>query len=240
MPVVEGAGVELAYEESGAGAGVVLVHGMAADRAVWPRQSAAARVVAYDRRGYGESGAPEPYDRTTVAEQAEDLAALIGRLGLDPAVAAGADLGALIVLDVLKRHPGRLRAAVLVDPPVFQLVPEALEPLAAERALLEGAVLDGGRERGVEAWLEARGIGDADRVARAKRDARGFFADYGGQASLPLSRRDLRAIEVPVAVLDSPHAAPHARAASDAVARLLPAARRGGVEDVAQALAALL
>jgi pimeloyl-ACP methyl ester carboxylesterase len=139
VDVIEGAGVELAYRESGSGPAVVLVHGMAADRESWPAEPAGARTIAYDRRGYGSSGAPEPYDRTTVAEQAEDLAALVGRLGADPAVAAGADFGALVVLDVLKRHPGRLRAAVLVDPPVFQLV-DALEALAAERAALEDAL----------------------------------------------------------------------------------------------------
>jgi pimeloyl-ACP methyl ester carboxylesterase len=37
------------------------------------------RVIAYDRRGYGESGVPQPYTGTTVSEQAEDLAALVTR-----------------------------------------------------------------------------------------------------------------------------------------------------------------
>src|SRR2546423_12895682 len=142
MPVVEGAGVELAYQEAGDGPAIVLVHGMAADRAAWPAEIPGARTIVYDRRGYGESGAPEPYARTTVAEQAEDLAALVRALDAAPAVAAGADLGALVVLDVLKRHPGALRAARLIDPPVFQLVPAALEPLAAERLTLEEALRD--------------------------------------------------------------------------------------------------
>src|SRR5437762_776357 len=102
MPTVEGAGVELAYEECGAGEPLVLVHGMAADRAVWRDVAPpGARTIAYDRRGYGGSGAPEPYDRTTVNEQAEDLAALLHAINAAPAVAAGADFGALVVLDVL-------------------------------------------------------------------------------------------------------------------------------------------
>src|SRR3954468_2425466 len=121
MPTVEGAGVELAYEEAGAGAAGVLVHGMAADRAVWGIRATAARTIAYDRRGYGGSGVPEPYARTTVAEQAEDLAALLQALDATPAIAVGADFGALIVLDALVRHPDLLRGAVLVGPPVFQL-----------------------------------------------------------------------------------------------------------------------
>src|SRR4051812_6498835 len=199
MPTVEGAGVELAYEESAAGGpAVVLVHGMAADRTAWDLALDSARVIAYDRRGYGASGAPEPYERTTVAEQAEDLVALLRSIDATPAIAAGEDFGTLVVLDVLRRHPGVLRGAVLVGPPVFQLVPEALEPLAAERLALEEALREGGRDLAVERWLEARGVSGSERLERARRDAAGFFADYGGQATLPLARRDLRALDVPV------------------------------------------
>ena len=239
MQTLEGAGVALAYEASGEGPAVVLVHGMAADRTAWPGGLGGARVIVYDRRGYGESEAPEPYARTTVAEQAEDLAAVVRKLDAAPAVAVGADFGALVVLDVLKRHAGLLRAAVLVDPPVFQLVPSALEPIAAERLMLEEALRAGGRERAVEAWLATRAAADAERLARARRDVAAFFADYGGQATLPLSRRDLRALGVPVVVVDSPGASAHARAASDAVASLVPGARRD-VPDVATAVSSLL
>jgi pimeloyl-ACP methyl ester carboxylesterase len=242
MSTVEGAGVELAYEESAAeGPAVVLVHGMAADRAACTGRGLSperARVIAYDRRGYGASGAPEPYERTTVAEQAEDLVALLRSIGATGALAVGEDFGALVVLDVLHRHPGVLRGAVLVGPPVFQLVPEALEPLAAERLALEEALREGGRDLAVERWLQARGVTDPARLENARRDASGFFADYGGQATLPLARRDLRAIAVPVVVVDPEHAPAHVRAAGDAVARLIPDARRES--DVAAALQSLL
>jgi pimeloyl-ACP methyl ester carboxylesterase len=236
MPTVEGAGVALAYEEAGSGPAIVLVHGMAADRTAWD-QVPGARTIAYDRRGYGGSEAPEPYTATTVAEQAEDLAALLGALDARPALGVGADFGALVVLDLALRHPGALRAAVLIDPPLFQLV-DALEPLAAERAELEQALRDGGPARAVEVWLAAHGVGDRERRGVARRDAAAFFADYGGQATLSIARRDLRSLSLPVAVLDSPHASAHARAASDAVAGLIPDARRGN--SLSDELAALL
>src|SRR3954451_4274176 len=165
MVTIEGAGVELAYDETGAGAPVVLVRDMAAYRTAWSLAPPGARVIAYDRRGYGGSGAPEPYAATTVAEQAEDLAALLDAADARGAVAVGEGFGALVVLDVMRRHRGALRAAVLVDPPVFQFVPEALEPLAAERAVLENALREGGRDRAVEVWLAARGVAHPDRLA---------------------------------------------------------------------------
>jgi pimeloyl-ACP methyl ester carboxylesterase len=211
---------------------------MAADRTAWAIAPPGARVVAYDRRGYGGSGAPEPYTATTVAEQAEDLVALLRAAGAEGAVAVGEGFGALVALDVLRRHAGALRGAVLVDPPVLQLVPEALEPLAAERQALEAALREGGRERAVEVWLGARGIDDPDRLAAARRDVGGFFADYGGQATLDLSRRDLRSLAVPLAVVSTPGAPAHLRAAADAVLALVPGAR--AADDVAAALADLI
>ena len=83
-PIADGAGVRLSYTERGDGAAVLLVHGLASDAAAMAPLAPSspgrgARVIAYDRRGYGASGAPEPYGGTTVEEQAEDAAALLER-----------------------------------------------------------------------------------------------------------------------------------------------------------------
>jgi pimeloyl-ACP methyl ester carboxylesterase len=244
VATVEGAGVALAYKERGSGPPIVLVHGMASSAREWEvvaaRLEGRARVIAYDRRGYGSSGAPEPYERTTVNEQAEDLAALLGGLDARGAVAAGADLGALIVLDVLRRHRGALRAAVLVDPPAFMLVADATEELAGERLALEEALREGGPARAVELYLGWHQAGPA-RVSAARERPRSFFADYAGLATLPVTRRELRDVTAPVVVLDGPAPRPHQRSASDALARMLPAGRRepgGGVVAALEALAA--
>ena len=110
MAIVEGAGVPLACFERGSGPPVLLVHGMADRAAGWDDTAealaAGARTIAYDRRGYGGSGAPEPYERTTVEEQAEDAAALLRSLDAVPAVVGGRDFGALVCLDLCKRHAG--------------------------------------------------------------------------------------------------------------------------------------
>ena len=69
-PIVAGAGVDLEYEERGRGADVLLVHDLAGDHlsalAAAAGLESEARLIAYSRRGYGLSGAPEPYTGTTV------------------------------------------------------------------------------------------------------------------------------------------------------------------------------
>jgi pimeloyl-ACP methyl ester carboxylesterase len=244
-PSVEGAGVPLAYAERGAGPAVLLVHGIAAEGAalapVVEALADAARVIAYDRRGYGASGAPVPYGGTTVEEQAQDAAALLTALEAAPAVVAGDGFGALVALDLIKRHGPLVSAAVLRDPPLFMFVPEATERLAEERAQIEEAVRGGGPPAGVEAWL-----GDAARVLapealeRARAAHMAFFADYAGLASWPASRRELRALDVPAVVLTGERSPPHVVAAADALAALLPRARRATDGDLAAATRALL
>ncbi|HEY4281044.1 MAG TPA: alpha/beta hydrolase [Conexibacter sp.] len=190
--------------------------------------SASVRTIAYDRRGYGDSGAPEPYEGTTVQEQAQDAVALLRALEADggDALAVGAGFGALVVLDLLVRMPGLLAGAVLVEPPVNQFSDAAAAVLSEQRGVLEQALRAGGPTDAVRAFRP-----DADeRLANAYR---GFLADFGGLASWPVARRELRAVTVPVAVVTGGATPPHLVKASDALAALLGAGRRahGGAAD---------
>ena len=221
--VIEGAGIELAYEETGDGPATVLVHGMASTRA--RLHGVPGRVISYDRRGYWESHATAEDARTTVHEQAEDLAALVTGLHAAPALLVGADFGALVELDVLLRHRGLARGAVLVDPPVYAFVPQATEALSEQRAGLEEAIRSEGAEAAVSWWRGSEA---------PPRTVLGFFADFGALASLPLSRAQLRALDVPLAVVSSGRARSHDRAAAEALLAEVPGARR--FEDVADAV----
>jgi pimeloyl-ACP methyl ester carboxylesterase len=242
MPEIEGAGVTLHVVQRGSGQPLLVIHGLASDAQAWSPQlellaDAGARAIVYDRRGYGSSGAPEPYVATTVQEQAQDAAMVLERLDAVPALLVGDGFGALVALELLVRRPALATGAVLVDVPLFAFVPAATEALAAQRELLEQALRDGGPPAAVQAWLgDAAG---ADSVSRAPTWQRGFFADYAGQASWSPSRRELRAIELPVAVVTGPSSPAHVVAAADAAAALLPAARRvhdGGAVAAAIAL----
>jgi len=226
VSTVEGAGAALAYREEGSGRSVVVVHDVAADADAWAPQLGrlGGRAIAYDRRGYGGSTAPEGYAATTVEEQAEDLAAVLRALDAAPALLLGEGFGALVALDVAKRHPALVAALVLVDAPLYAFVPEATQAIAEQRSALEKALRAGGPAAAITAYLEGRA--NAGQVTRAQATPRAFFADYAGLSSWPVTRRELRAITIPSVVLTRPHAAPHVVAAADALAGLLPVATR--------------
>ena len=242
MPVtIEGAGVPLAVYESGEGPAVLLVHDIGSDATdlatTAARLATRARVVAYDRRGYGLSGAPVPYAATTVNEQAEDAAAVLRWVGGPPAVVAGAGFGALVALDLATRHAGLVRAIALADPPLFAFVPEATEALAADRQALEEALRERGPELAVERWLGDRA--QSERRARAQAAHRAFFADIAGLATWPVTRGGLRAIGMPAVVLTTLGAPAHVVAAADALAALLPRAQREHDGDLGTAAGTL-
>ncbi len=96
----------------------LLVHGLASNARLWDGvagQLAAAgrRAVAVDLRGHGLSDKPDDgYDMASVAD---DVAALITRLGFDRPVVAGQSWGANVVIELAARHPLAAAAVVCVD-----------------------------------------------------------------------------------------------------------------------------
>jgi len=206
-----GAGVELEASERGHGACIALIHDLASDaRALDPladRLSALGRVINYDRRGYGQSSAPQPYGATTVAEQAEDAAGLLTGLEVHGALVVGLGLGALVAMDLALRHAALVGGLVLEDVPLTAFSQAATAALSRERELLTRELERGSPEAAVAGWLaEFRPGGDTE---RAVRDHRAFFADFAGQASWPITRRELRAIPVPVALVTGPQTPAH-------------------------------
>jgi hypothetical protein len=96
----------------------------------------------------------------------------------------------------------------------------------------------GGPDAAVEAWL--RGRADDAALARAKASHQGFFADYAGLASWPVTRGQLRALSIPVTVVTSPSTPWHVARAAEAIVSLVPGAQRREDGDVSAAAAALV
>ena len=110
------AGVELAYDESGSGTALLLVHGWPHDRTLWASQlnglATHARCLAPDLRGFGGSSVAGPY---SMEQYADDLAALLDSLGLASAIVCGLSMGGYIALAMWRRHRTRVRALILAD-----------------------------------------------------------------------------------------------------------------------------
>ena len=99
--------IELSYTDQGSGQPVVLIHGFPLDGESWGKQQAALldaghRVVAYDRRGFGDSTkAGSGYDYDTFAA---DLHALMEELDLRDAVLVGFSMGTGEIARYLSRY----------------------------------------------------------------------------------------------------------------------------------------
>ena len=104
-------GFRLAYERTGAGPAVLLLHGWPGDRtdyrAVVPLVSPAAEVIVPDLRGFGESDKhpADPARQYNAAAQARSVAGLITELALGPVVIGGYDIGSRIAEAIAGDHP---------------------------------------------------------------------------------------------------------------------------------------
>lgn len=101
-------------ESAGFGLPVVFLHAGVCDRRMWAEQLRdlsvqGYHVVAYDRRGFGETESEDvPFNHVV------DLEAVLDRLGLNAAVLVGNSLGGGIAIDFALEHPDRVAALVLI------------------------------------------------------------------------------------------------------------------------------
>jgi len=194
-----------------------------------------ARVVAYDRRGWGRSETPEDYRRTTVSEQAEDAVGMLAAHEIDQAVLCGAGLGAVVALDLLLRQPDLATAAVLIEPPLLAFLPHATEALSADRAAITESVREGGVAAALDLYLRgglpALGAG-AGRIppqlaAVAREHPLSLFAELAAVAEWEIRTAALIEVTAPTRIVISASTPPLLRAAVDELA-----ARLGGSELV--------
>lgn len=110
-------GIDLAYEQNGAGPDVVLIPGLGGSSYLWHAQLQAlapvARVTAVDPRGHGASAKhpPGPY---TMRLWADDTAALMAYLGIERAVVVGSSMSAMVAVELAAAHSQRVAGLVLV------------------------------------------------------------------------------------------------------------------------------
>lgn len=148
--------VHIAWERHGAGAPLVLIHGLGYARWGWepvlPGLAETFEVLLFDNRGIGASDAPPgPY---TVADMAADAIGVLDAAGVERAHVVGTSLGGMVAQELALTNPERVDRLVLacttpggpraypMPQPTVSLIAEAptLEPVVALRRFVENAL----------------------------------------------------------------------------------------------------
>jgi len=202
MPTLNRDGVDIYYEDHGAGPTIFLSHGYSATSQMWRGQVEALkdtyRIITWDMRGHGQSSYPDDPALYSEDHTVADMAALLDHCGVEKAVIGGLSLGGYATLTFHLAHPDRCLALMLFDTgPGFKndTAREGWNSFARERA--DAFDRDGLSARGEspEAQLaqhrDASGLANAARGMLTQRDARAI-------SSLPH-------IDIPTLVLVGEH-----------------------------------
>jgi 3-oxoadipate enol-lactonase len=112
-------GIEVNYTDAGRSDAlpVVLIHGFPFSLEMWTPQIKALqkeyRVVAYDLRGHGTSGAGD--GQYALEFFVDDLFGLLDHLKIEKSVLCGLSMGGYIALRAIERNPDRVRGLILAD-----------------------------------------------------------------------------------------------------------------------------
>ena len=172
-------GGRLYYEVAGTGEPVVLIHGNTLDLRMWDDQfqslSQSFRIIRYDVRGFGKSSLPvegEPYSHH------EDLAALLGHLGILKAHIVGLSMGSGIAVDFVVGHPAMSRSLVAAGPWVFGHSSPAASELVAVFAEAAAALKQEGVEAALDSMYAAPLVTESTRDTAVLQRMREIASDY--------------------------------------------------------------
>ena len=229
-------GVQLHYDERGSGDPILCIHGAGSSTQLWAAAveelAGLGRVIAYDRRGCSRSQRPEPYERTSVSEHADDAVALLDALDAAPAVIIGRSYGGTVALDMTIRHPDKVRGiAVLEGDAPRELAPATAAWIdAVGERLREVAERDGRDVVGETLIDEIFGAGVWPQLPEQMRcilteNGQAILAELTGEWWLDADADTLAAIERPVLLVGAADSRPELRQPTEALARVMPSAR---------------
>ncbi|MFD9459200.1 alpha/beta fold hydrolase [Streptomyces sp. NPDC059985] len=153
-------GATLYHERRGSGPVLLLIPGGGADAGLYAGMAGdlaagGYAVVSFDPRGQSRSPLDGPATDHRPADRADDAHRLLElHSPHEPAYVLGCSAGAVAALDLLARHPERVRRVVAHEPPLV----EVLEDPAPHRALFRG-VREVYRARGAAAAMAHLGAG---------------------------------------------------------------------------------
>jgi 3-oxoadipate enol-lactonase len=171
MPLIRVGEIELDCERSGSGPPLLMIMGTSGTALHWGEPFLSAlednfETIVYDHRGVGASSRLD--GALTIAQLAEDAAALLAALELDSAHVLGISMGGMVAQELALAHPGRIRTLTLGCTYCGGAGSELPAPEALQR--LTDAMMSGDRERALRASWEINVspamAGDGDAYAR--------------------------------------------------------------------------
>lgn len=118
MPSVDVEGLNIHYDQRGAGPDVALFHGIGGNTRLWRYQleglSDSFRVTAWDAPGYGSSDDPDSAD-WAMADYARIAAGFLDALGIERAHIVGQSWGGVLVQELYRGYRERFRSLTLSD-----------------------------------------------------------------------------------------------------------------------------
>jgi 3-oxoadipate enol-lactonase len=116
MPVGTLRGIRFYYEQAGTGPRLLFLNGTGGDLRQKPRLvdgplASNLEILAHDQRGLGQSGKPDVV--YTMADYADDAAALLDHVGWDRSHVLGISFGGMVAQELALRHPERIDRLVL-------------------------------------------------------------------------------------------------------------------------------
>lgn len=216
----------LAYDATGTGPTVVLLHSGVCDRRMWDPQvpalaDAGYRVVRGDFRGYGGTPvADRPYS------DAADVAELLEYLGVERAAVVASSYGGEVALELAATRPDSVTALALLCSAMPGHTPSAELRAFAERegALSKADDLEGAVELNVRTWVGPEAADQArSQVRRMQRQA--FELQWTAEhSSTPCAELDLGRITAPTLTVSGAHDLPDFHQIAATLATRLPAA----------------
>ena len=229
-------GVRIHIEERGSGAPILGIHGAGSSALLWHdavvKLARLGRVIAYDRRGCSRSERPQPYERTSVSEHADDAAELLRALDAAPAVVVGRSYGGTVAMDLAIRYPALVRGlAVLEGDAPRELAPETTEWIDAVSERLGDVAGRVGVDAVGEALVEeilGEGVWPQvpDELRRVLTDnGPAILAELNGEWWLEADADALAGLRQPVLLVTATDSRSELRRPSEALAAVLPNAQ---------------
>jgi esterase len=238
MPDIQLPGIRLYYEERGSGTPILLINGTTGFTEVWgaatEELARLGRTIAYDRRGCSRSERPAPYETTSVRQQSDDAAALLGGLNASPAVVIGRSYGGGVAVDLAMRYPQHVKTLVLLEPALIGLSEETTRYFADLFRDVLGDAERNGTMYASESLLRTvagdagwEGLPEALRTKLAQNSPAVVAELTGGL--LDLKPGDLGSVQQPVLIVSGANSPAGFRELNQVLLRELPNAREATV-----------